>query len=154
MMKTLARSVTSLAALTSLALVSCGKDSTAPEPVVPEPVVTSLQFSQTTAALGSIGRSVTFSATARDASGNTMPLPALVWSTTSASVATVDQAGKVVAVGDGATTIRATFGSITATAAVTVTASIDIRVFVSAMTNGSLVPANDTATVRVTVTGQ
>ena len=67
----------------------------------------------------------------------------------------VVQNGKIVAVKDGSATITAMFTStVKGTSSVSVSAGIDLKFYVSAMTNTSLVPANDTATVRVTVTGQ
>lgn len=89
-------------ALASLALSACDE-------VVVEPVAVS-QVTVTPGSLAlALGATSRLEATATDASGNTLPRPT-TWSSGDPTVATVDGAGLVEAVGPGSTTISAAMG--------------------------------------------
>jgi hypothetical protein len=135
----------------SALLASCGGGDKPTE--LAAPTVTQIALTPTSTSFSSIGRSATLAATAKDASGNTMTLPAIQWASSDATIASVDQSGKIAAVKDGDATITATFtSSIKGTSTVSVRAAIDLKFFVSAVANTSLVAANDTATVKLVVT--
>jgi uncharacterized protein YjdB len=68
-----------------------------------------------------VGQTFTFSATARDAGGNVIAGAPITWSSTDAAIATVSASGVVSAVGAGSTSIVATSGAASGTAAITVT---------------------------------
>ncbi len=70
--------------------------------------------------LYTLNRSGTLRATARDVYGNFMPAVTLAWSAADGSVASVDGAGKVTALGNGITTIVARSGGVAGSAAVRV----------------------------------
>ena len=63
--------------------------------------------------LATTGRTTTYAAAARDSNTNVVPGQTVAWSSTDAAVASVNTTtGIATAVGDGATTIRATIGSV------------------------------------------
>src|SRR4029077_10769174 len=67
------------------------------------------------------GQTVQLTATARDASGNTLSGRAMTWTSTNASVATVNGSGLVTGAGAGSATITATSEGQSGTSSVTVT---------------------------------
>jgi len=81
--------------------------------------VASVSVTPATASL-TVGQSARFSAQPRDADGNALSGRTVTWSSDDDDVATVDQTGRVVAVGVGTAAIRATSGGVSGTAAVTV----------------------------------
>ncbi len=105
--------------------VGCGDGDSpiAPPPDPPRP--TTVSVSPATAEFSALGASVQLTAEVRDQSGNVMAGAAVAWSSTAASVATVDAAGLVTAVANGTATITAASGGASGTAAVSVTQAPD-----------------------------
>lgn len=81
----------------------------------PASVILSTSSPATT--LESLGNTIQYQASARDANGQIINSAVFAWSSSDASVATVDSAGLVTAVGNGATDIAATAGSVTSSPA-------------------------------------
>src|SRR5512135_3054889 len=119
------------AAATLALLLGCGGASTGGS-TGPKPVMVVVITSPASApSFGSLGRSIQFSAEARDASGAVVPGKAITWSTSNLGVATITSSGLVSAAGIGTAEIRAsadgvnsapvtvTVGQATATVAVT-----------------------------------
>ena len=100
-----------------------GDSPIAPPPDPPRPATVSV--SPATAEFSALGASVQLTAEVRDQSGNVMAGVAVAWSSTAASVATVDAAGLVTAVANGTTTITAASGGVSGTATVSVTQAPD-----------------------------
>jgi hypothetical protein len=67
-----------------------------------------------------LGATTSFSATARDASGNPVSGVAFTWTSTATGVATVDGSGVATAEGNGSTSIRASGQGVTGSATLTV----------------------------------
>ena len=114
------------ALLAAVALTKgCGdSDSTiTPPPDPPRP--TTVAVSPATAEFSALGASVQLTAEVRDQSGNVMAGAAVAWSSTAASVATVDAAGLVTAVANGTATITAASEGVSGTASVSVTQALD-----------------------------
>lgn len=109
---------TACAALTILVL-SCGDAAVEPTPPA-APVATTLTVTPAAAELGALGATTRLSAEVRDQNGQLMPGATVAWSSSNASVATVDASGLVTAVASGSATIMATAGSASGTAVVTV----------------------------------
>ncbi|MGI9627875.1 MAG: Ig-like domain-containing protein [Longimicrobiales bacterium] len=99
--------------LLATALIACGGGT---DPEVPSQVVVS-PSAQTAQ---SIGETLQFTAQVRDASGNTITGLTITWSSTDATVATVDATGLATATGIGQTSIRATVQSVSGTATLNV----------------------------------
>ncbi|MCL5316735.1 MAG: Ig-like domain-containing protein [Thaumarchaeota archaeon] len=95
---------------------------TAPIPPPPTPVLTTITVSPATASLV-VGGTQTFTATAKDQNGNPMTVT-ITWSSSNATVGTVDATGKFTALAAGTTTVIAASGSVNGTASVTVTAPV------------------------------
>jgi len=110
-----------LALLLLLAAVGwgCSSDSTAPEPD-PDPVPTSIRVTPTSVALEAIGATASVAAVVQDQDGAPFAGASVTWSSLDVSVATVTAGGQITATGIGATTVRATSGSLTADVSVTV----------------------------------
>ena len=81
--------------------------------------VATLRFTNTAPVLNS-GQSFTLAVQALDANNNVVANPAVTYSSSNTTVATVDQTGKVTAALGGTTTITATSGTATATQAISV----------------------------------
>ena len=96
---------------------------TAP-PTVDPPRATTVIVSPVTAELTAVGATVRFSAEVRDQNGQAMVGATVTWSSSDASVATVDASGLVTAAGNGTATVTATAGSVSGTATVTVTQEV------------------------------
>ncbi len=86
------------------------------------PVVSSVVISVSQVTLTSLGETVTLTAQASDASGNTVWGKTFTWTSSNAEVATVSSAGLVTAVANGSVTITAATDGVNGTATVTVTA--------------------------------
>ncbi len=109
-----------------VAFWSCG-DSGPSEPSI-RPVA-SVAVSPAGDTLTSVGLTTSFTATATDADGNTIPGKDFIWSSTNIGVATIDSAGVATAVGNGQTTIRAVADGVGGTASLAVSqvvASIEV----------------------------
>jgi len=89
-----------------------------------------------------IGTDQQFSAVGSFNDGSTQLLPSVTWSSSSSSVATVNSAGVATAVGTGTATITATSGSVSGTAALTVTGAT--------VTSIAVTPANSNMPVGTT----
>ena len=113
-----------------MALVSACGDSAAPTastplPDPPRPIT--VEVNPATSELAALGASVQLSAEVRDQNGEVVAGTTVTWNSSNASVATVDQSGLVMAVGDGTAVIAASVNQgsgATGTAIVTVTQSI------------------------------
>ena len=110
-----------LAGLTAAAWThACGDGGTEPQPPADSPRPTTVTVTPAAAELTAIGATVQLTAEVRDQNGNVMAGAAVAWSSSSASVATVDGSGLVTAVANGAATITATAGTVSGSASVTV----------------------------------
>lgn len=115
------------AALLSLA-AACGSDSVSPGSTTPPPTptpaaISSIEVSPATTDL-TLGATKALVATARSAAGAVLTGRTLGWSTSASAVATVDASGVVTAVGGGTATITVSGEGKSATAAITVKASV------------------------------
>ena len=120
---------------------SCGDGAVEPPPP-PAPVATAVTVNPGSAALSALGETARFTAEVRDQNGRVMTGAALAWTSSAASVATVDASGVVTAAANGSATITATAGSVSGTARVTV-AQVVAAVAVSPATD-TLVAFGDT----------
>ena len=102
------------------ALWACGGDAPAGPAEEQPPAVASVSVTPSSFTLMSIGETVQLTATARDASDNTVSSKTFTWSSSDESIATVDMSGLVTAVANGSTTITATTDNISGSAMVTV----------------------------------
>lgn len=84
----------------------------------PAPVLTTITVSPATASL-TVGGAQTFTAAAKDQNGNPFSTT-VIWSSSDTTVGTINSAGVFSALAAGTTTIRATSGSVSGTASVTV----------------------------------
>ena len=110
------RSVALLVVLSIMSVVGCGgKDSTGPD-------IASVVVTPATATLVSPSETVQLTASAQDASGNTLSGKTFTWSSSDESIATVSVSGLVAAVEDGSVTITATTDGVNGTAELTVDA--------------------------------
>jgi Tol biopolymer transport system component len=108
-----------LAIVSSLTALSCGDGGTGPaEANTPKP--TSIQVSGAPATL-LVGDTVTLSATVRDQNNQVMTGQSVTWTSTNPASLTVDAAGGVTAVGAGTGEIRASLGSLSGQASISVT---------------------------------
>lgn len=116
-------------------------------PPAPAPVA-SVSVSPATASIV-VGQTATFSATARDASGNVLSGRTITWSSSSTTTATVDGAGTVSGVAAGTATITATSEGRSGSATVTVTpipvASVALTPAASSVLAGTTVQLTATA---------
>ena len=97
---------------------ACGDG--AVEPAPPRAPVATTVAVNPASATSAVGETVRFTAEVRDRNGQVMAGAAVAWSSSDASVAAVDASGLVTAAATGITTITATSGSASGTAAVTV----------------------------------
>ena len=110
--------------LVVLALASaCGgaDTTTAPEPVSDPPRPTTVTVSPFATELAALGETVQLTAEVRDQNGRVMSTATVTWSSSNTSVATVDQAGLVTAMGTGTAAITASAGPVSASAGITAT---------------------------------
>lgn len=135
-------SVTGIAMLSVAVWASgCGDGAVEPQPPDP-PRPTSVTVTPATAALSALGATVRLSAQVRDQNGQVMAGASVVWSSSSASVATVDASGLVTAAANGAATVTATAAAASGTAAVTVAQTVNAV---------NVTPAADTLVVADTM---
>ena len=121
------RPITRLCAVLAAVTVAhgCG-DHESPIAPTPDPSrPTTMAVSPAAANLSALGATVQLAAEVRDQNGNLMARAAVAWSSSAASVASVDTAGLVTAVDNGSATITATAGGASGTAAVTVAQTPD-----------------------------
>ena len=90
------------------------------ELMVVDPAPTTVAVTPDTVALTALGQTIRLSAEVRDQEGRVMDGVAVSWSSADTTVAAVDSAGLVTAVGGGETTIHASAGEATGEALVTV----------------------------------
>ena len=100
-------------------VLSCGDGAVEPPPFS-GPVATTVTVHPGSAALSALGETARFTAEVRDQNGQVMAGAAVAWTSSDASVATVDASAVVTAAANGSATITATTGSVSGTAAVTV----------------------------------
>ena len=109
-------------------VAACGDGTTEPPPPTPPPPdpprATTVEVTPAEAELTALGATVQFSAEVRDQNGRAMAGAAVAWSSSNASVATVDASGLVTAAGNGTATITATSGPASGSAAVTVAQAV------------------------------
>ncbi|HZJ00263.1 MAG TPA: Ig-like domain-containing protein [Gemmatimonadaceae bacterium] len=103
--------------------------------VVPFGTVARVVISPGASLLG-IGMPYRFSAVSRDVVFNDIPNKTVTWTTSNASVATVDQSGVVSGVSDGTATITATVEAVSGTVDVTVIPVTSTGAFTSVATGG------------------
>lgn len=111
--------VTGTAMVAAAWVYACSDGGTEPQPSDPRRP-TAVTVAPATAQLAALGETVQLSAEVRDQDGNIMSGTALTWSSSDASVATVDGTGLVAAAGNGTAMITATVGGASGTAAITV----------------------------------
>ncbi len=108
-----------LVAIATTLLLSCGDSGT--DPVSPPAAAAAtVLVTPASATLGAIGETVQFTAEVRDLLGRVLAGSVVAWSSSDASVASVDAGGLVTAAGNGTATITATSGAVSGTASVTV----------------------------------
>ncbi|MDE0358886.1 MAG: serine hydrolase [Gammaproteobacteria bacterium] len=105
-------------------VLSCGDGAVEPPPPAPAPVATTVTVNPASATLTALEETARFTADVRDQNGQVMAGAAVAWTTSDASVASVDASGLVTAAANGGATITATAGSISRTAEVTVAQEI------------------------------
>ncbi len=98
---------------------------TAPESLSDSPQPETVRVTPATTELTALDSTAQFSAEVLDQNGQTMVGAETVWSSGATSVATVDGSGLVTAVGNGATTITATAGTISQSATVSVAQTVN-----------------------------
>ena len=114
-----------IALVAAVALVKGCGDGDSPTVPPPEPIrPTTITVVPTTAELTALGTTVQLTAEVRDQNGGVMAGVTITWTSSDASVATVDASGLVTAEGNGMATITATAGTATGSAVVTVTQSV------------------------------
>ena len=105
--------------LALLSVLSCGESPTAPSPP-PPPVPAALSVTPAEATLIALGATLRLAAEVRDQNGRVMRGAVITWSSSDASVATVDESGVVTAAGTGGATITARSGPVSGSAALNV----------------------------------
>ena len=108
------RRLSLLALAAVLPVLSCKET-----PVV-VPVATTVQVSPSSATLIALGTTTQFAAVVLDQNGQTMATEPIIWAVGAPSVASVDANGLATAIGVGVTTVTATAGSVSQTAALSV----------------------------------
>ena len=105
----------------SLALVTCGKDSTTKSsPSEPVPVYTRITITPSSVSLNSIGQTMPLTARVFDQNNTVLGSATVSWSSSDVGVATVSSQGLVTAVANGTATVTVSSGVASATVAVTV----------------------------------
>ena len=103
----------------------CGDGATEPIPPRPDPPrPTTATVTPGTVQLTALGATVQLAAQVLDQNGQAMSGTPVSWTSSDASVATVDASGLVTAAGNGTATITAMAGSVSGTAAVTVSQEV------------------------------
>ena len=108
--------LTALSGLTWAA--ACGDDTTEPPPEPPR--ASTIAVSPDATEFTALGATAQLSTEVRDQNGQVMSGATVNWTSSSPGVATVSAAGLVTAVGNGSTTITASAGAVSGSAAVTV----------------------------------
>ena len=108
----------------ALLVLSCGDGTVEPPLPPPAPVATTVAVNPASATLTSFGETTRLTAEVRDQNGNTMAGATVNWTSSDASVASVDASGLVTAAANGSATITAMSGSASGTAAVTVAQAV------------------------------
>lgn len=127
-----------LAGLAGVAWASACGDA-AVEPASPDPPQpTTLTVTPATVELSALGATVQFSAEVRDQNGQVMSGASVRWTSSDASVASVDPTGLATAAGNGGATITAGVGTVVGTATVTVVQ--DVRTVTVSPAVGSVAP--------------
>jgi hypothetical protein len=116
------RTITAALAAATLGCGSSGDSTSAPKSSGPAPVA-SVSVDPPTSSL-IVGATQSFTATTKDASGNTLTGRTVTWSSSDPSIASVTSGGVAAAVAPGTATITATSESKTGSAAVTVSAAV------------------------------
>ena len=117
------RTIIRLSALLAVVALAkgCGDGESPSAPPMPEPArPTTVTVSPATTELTVLGATVQLSAEVRDQNNRVMAGATVTWTSSANSVATVDAAGLVTAVGNGTATITASAGDARGTATVTV----------------------------------
>ena len=113
------RSTVLLVAFSTLSVLACGgDDTTGPQTGNGTATVASVVVTPVNATLVSLGETVQLTASARDASGNTISGKTFTWSSSDQTIATVNSTGLVTAVANGAATITATTDGVSGTATI------------------------------------
>ena len=113
------------AVLPLLAVLACGDDPAGPPGSrVDPPRPATVSVTPATLEFKALGDTVRFAAEVRDQHERIMDGATITWSSSDAMVVTVDTAGLVTAVGDGAATVRATVGPVSGDARVTVARAV------------------------------
>jgi hypothetical protein len=99
-----------------------GPGSQNPPPPPPPPTVQSVVVSPSTASIEP-GKTMTFSAVARDASGSPVAGATFTWATSDANIATIDGSGVALGIANGAVTISAIFAGVRSNSAALTVAS-------------------------------
>ena len=121
--RTIVRLFTVLAAAALAKGCGDGDSPIAPPPDPPRP--TTVSVSPATDELTALGATVQLSAEVRDQNATVMAGATVIWTSSAISVATVDASGLVTAAGNGTATITASAGSVSGSAVVTVTQSVE-----------------------------
>lgn len=132
-----------------LPLAGCGRDPVSIKLPVSVPSVTTLRLSTDTVTLWAVGRTSQFAVEARDGQSRVMATPALTWTSSAPAVATIDEGGRVTAVGDGDAVVTARYGEVAAAARVRVRAVVQFSARLSASRNS--VPDTAKAAARATM---
>ena len=112
-----ALSVVLAVASSTMSVLACGSDT--PTENVP-PAVATVVVAPANTPLVSLGETAQLTASARDASGNTLSGKTFTWSSADAGVATVSAAGLVTAVANGTATVQAEVDGVSNQAAIVV----------------------------------
>ena len=138
------RTIIRLSALLAVVALAkgCGDGESPSAPPTPEPArPTTVMVSPATHELTALGETVQLTAEVRDQNARVMAGATVTWTSSASSVATVDAAGLVTAVGNGTATITASAGSASGSAAVTVAVGVppapDLVVGLPAVSNSS-----------------
>jgi len=103
-------------------------------------------------ASGNVGQSAQFSATVKDANGNTLTGQTVTWTTTNSAVVTITSAGYATAIGGGSAAIVATAGGKSAQATITVAGPTSGGTVSSVAVTPSSASVNVGATQQMTAT--
>ncbi len=107
-----------------LMIWACGGEETTTSPggqqQPPAPTVASVAVTPASATLVSFGETAQLTASAQDASGNTISGKTFTWSSSDVSIATVSSSGLATAIANGAATITATTEGVQGSASLTV----------------------------------
>ena len=101
-------------------LSACGGDSSDPTEIDPTPIVSTVEVTPAADTLTALGATVQFTATARDAGGNTVSGQTFTWTSSAPAVATVDASGLATAITNGTTTIGVSVAGVSNSASLTV----------------------------------